>query len=259
MLSNVAAPSHDAAVLIGLYLVYGIYLKRSRWLREVLMFGGNSVAARYAGVRVSRRIVETYVLTGGLAFIAALIFTSRNGAISASSLEGFELEVIVAVVLGGTRVDGGVARFAGTFLGVLVIAVMEEGLRITKLWGDRELPFEISHLRYLILGVLRELFRTGDRDDWVAKLREADCVAAPINTLLEASNDVDNVANGHLAEIEYPQLGETLKVHGTPWRFSETPPTFGRAPKLGQHNGEILGDLGYSDAEIADFASRNII
>ena len=111
----------------------------------------------------------------------------------------------------------------------------------------------------LILGTLRELFKTGDRDDWVEKLRGADCVAAPINTLLEASNDVDNLANGHFAEIDYPEIGEKLKVHGSPWRFSETPPKFGRAPGLGQHNEEVLTSLGYDEAAIAGFKDNGII
>ena len=111
----------------------------------------------------------------------------------------------------------------------------------------------------LVLGTLRELFKGGKREDWIETLRQADIVAAPINTLLEASNDVDNIANGYIAEKDYPELGRALKVHGSPWRFSETPPKIGRAPKLGEHNEEILAGLGYGAAEIADLKSRKII
>ena len=70
---------------------------------------------------------------------------------------------------------------------------------------------------------LDELFATGPRDKWVDILREADIVSAPINTLLEASNDPDVVANGYVTEVEYPKHGKKLKVHGSPWQFSETP------------------------------------
>jgi len=111
----------------------------------------------------------------------------------------------------------------------------------------------------LVLATLRELFRTGRRDDWIETLRQADIVAAPINTLLEASRDPDNLANGYIQEVEYPELGQKLKVHGTPWRFSETPARPGRAPKLGEHNAEILSDLGYSADQIEDLAERKII
>ena len=110
-----------------------------------------------------------------------------------------------------------------------------------------------------ILGNLAELFATDSRDRWVETLRAADIVAAPVNTLLEASNDPDVLANGYVAEVEYPEIGETLKVHGSPWQFSETPPKIGVAPKLGEHNVEILSRLGYNDAEITALQKQEII
>ena len=86
-----------------------------------------------------------------------------------------------------------------------------------------------------------------------------DIVSAPINTLLEASNDPDVIANGYVTEIDYPKYGKRLKVHGTPWQFSETPAKPGIAPELGAHNDAVLGDLGYSPAEVADLRARRII
>ena len=113
--------------------------------------------------------------------------------------------------------------------------------------------------RARLLHMLDELFATGSRDDWVARLRKADIVAAPINTLLEASNDPDVLANGYVTEVDYPEYGKRLKVHGSPWHFSETPPDIGIAPKLGAHNDEILADLGYTTQQIDDLRQRKII
>src|SRR5947207_3113652 len=113
--------------------------------------------------------------------------------------------------------------------------------------------------RASLLRMLDELFATGPRDDWVARLRAADIVAAPINTLLEASNDPDVVANGYVAEGEYPKYGKTLKVHGSPWQFSETPARLGTAPALGADNDSVLAELGYSPAQIGSFRERKII
>ena len=48
-------------------------------------------------------------------------------------------------------------------------------------------------------------------------------------------------------------------MHGTPWQFSETPAKIGIAPELGEHNDEVLGGLGYSAAQIADFKARKVI
>ena len=110
-----------------------------------------------------------------------------------------------------------------------------------------------------LLAKLGELFATGTRDDWVARLRGGDIVSAPINTLLEASVDPDVVANGYVAEVDYPQYGKRLKVHGSPWQFSETPAKIGIAPGLGEHNEEVLGSLGYDAAGIADLRSRKVI
>jgi crotonobetainyl-CoA:carnitine CoA-transferase CaiB-like acyl-CoA transferase len=110
-----------------------------------------------------------------------------------------------------------------------------------------------------LLAKLGELFATGTRDDWVARLRGGDIVSAPINTLLEASVDPDVVANGYIAEVDYPQYGKRLKVHGSPWQFSETPAKIGIAPGLGEHNEAVLGSLGYDATEIADLKNRKVI
>src|SRR5256885_1440453 len=103
-------------------------------------------------------------------------------------------------------------------------------------FGDLGVIIGSDAERARLLGMLDELFTTGSRDDWVARLRAADIVAAPINTLLEASNDPDVVANGYVAEIDYPKYGKRLKVNGSPWQFSETPARDGTAPGLGADN-----------------------
>src|SRR5215470_15386993 len=110
--------------------------------------------------------------------------------------------------------------------------------------------------RETLLRTLGEMFATDIRDQWVEILRSADIVSAPINTLLEGSNDPDVVANGYVAEVDYPKYGRRLKVHGSPWQFSQTPPKIGIAPELGQHNDEVLSRIGYTPAQIADLRER---
>jgi crotonobetainyl-CoA:carnitine CoA-transferase CaiB-like acyl-CoA transferase len=126
-------------------------------------------------------------------------------------------------------------------------------------FGDLGVIISSDERRGSLLRMLDELFATGPRDDWVARLRGADIVSAPINTLLEASNDPDVLANGYLTEIDYPKYGKRLKVHGSPWHFSETPARVGIAPELGGHNDAALADLGYSPAQIEDLRERKII
>src|SRR5204862_4796746 len=109
-----------------------------------------------------------------------------------------------------------------------------------------------------LLALLDELFATGTRADWVAKLRGADIVSAPINTMLEASNDPDVIANGYVTHVDHPKHGK-LKVHGTPWQLSETPAKPGIAPGLGEHNEAVLCGLGYDSAAIAELKKRGVI
>lgn len=126
-------------------------------------------------------------------------------------------------------------------------------------FGDLGVIIGSDEQRVALLRLLDALFATGRRDDWVERLRGADIVSAPINTLLEASNDPDVVANGYVTEVEYKKHGKKLKVHGSPWGFSETPARIGIAPELGADNDAVLGAAGYTAAQIQDFRERKII
>jgi ribose/xylose/arabinose/galactoside ABC-type transport system permease subunit len=65
-----------------------------------------------------------------------------------------ELQVIAAVILGGTRVQGGYSSLSGTFFGVFIIAVLDEGLRGAAGWGEENLPFKLSYLQYVLIGII---------------------------------------------------------------------------------------------------------
>lgn len=125
--------------------------------------------------------------------------------------------------------------------------------------ADLGLAVTSEEKRKALLKTLDGLFAADVREKWVDLLRQADIVSAPINTLLEATNDPDVLANGYVTEVDYPKYGKRLKVHGSPWHFSETPPTIGIAPELGEHNVPILTSLGYNDAEIEGLRNRNVI
>jgi crotonobetainyl-CoA:carnitine CoA-transferase CaiB-like acyl-CoA transferase len=126
-------------------------------------------------------------------------------------------------------------------------------------FGDLGVIITSDERRQTLLQTLDRLFATGTRDTWVKLLRDSDTVSAPINTLLEASNDPDVLANGYVTEVEYPKYGRRLKVHGSPWQFSETPAKVGVAPELGEHNETVLKEVGYSAAEIQGFKERKVI
>ena len=128
-----------------------------------------------------------------------------------------------------------------------------------KGFADLGIAVTSAEQRETMLKTLDALFATDRRDKWVAILRDADIVSAPINTLLEAATDPDVLANGYVTEVDYPKFGKTLKVHGSPWHFSETPAKIGIAPELGEHNVPILTQLGYSAEQIRELQEKKVI
>ena len=124
---------------------------------------------------------------------------------------------------------------------------------------DLGLAFESEKKKTEILDKLAELFSTDTRDNWISVLRKADMISTHVNTMLEASNDPNIKENNYVTEVWYPELNKNMKVHGTPWKFSKTPANIKRAPKLGEHNTEILSGLGYTKDEIEGFKDNKII
>ncbi len=124
---------------------------------------------------------------------------------------------------------------------------------------DLGLAFESEKKKTEILDKLAELFSTDTRDNWILVLRKADMISTHVNTMLEASNDPNIKENNYVTEVWYPELNKNMKVHGTPWKFSKTPANIKRAPKLGEHNTEILSGLGYTNDEIEGFKDDKII
>ena len=124
---------------------------------------------------------------------------------------------------------------------------------------DLGLAFESEKKKTEILDKLAELFSTDSRDNWISVLRKADMISTHVNTMLEASNDPNIKENNYVTEVWYPELNKNMKVHGTPWKFSKTPANIKKAPKLGEHNTEILSGLGYTKDEIEGFKDDKII
>ena len=124
---------------------------------------------------------------------------------------------------------------------------------------DLGLAFESDEKKTQILSKLAELFSTNKRDHWISILRNADMISTHVNSMLEASDDPNLKENNYVTEVWYPELNKNMKVHGTPWKFSKTPANIKRAPKLGEHNSELLNKLGYSEKDIQNLIEDKII
>jgi ribose transport system permease protein len=107
-----------------------LMLRHSRWLRPNYAVGGNERAARLSGIPVVRLKLGNYVLTGTLAGLAGVMLAARLGTASVSAGMNAELRVIAAVVLGGASLSGGEGTVLGTFLGVLLMALIGNALNL---------------------------------------------------------------------------------------------------------------------------------
>lgn len=107
-----------------------LLLRRSRWLRASYAIGGNERAAHLSGIPVARFKALNYVLTGSLAGLAGVLLAARLGTATVSAGMNAELRVIAAVVLGGASLSGGEGSIIGSFLGVLLMALIGNALNL---------------------------------------------------------------------------------------------------------------------------------
>lgn len=114
------------AVLVA--LLGFVVMLRSRYGRQVVAVGSNLEAARRVGMPARWIVASVYLVSGVASALAGLLIAARLGSGSSNAAVGFELQVIAAVVLGGTSLMGGKSSVVGTVLGTLTIAVIGNGL-----------------------------------------------------------------------------------------------------------------------------------
>jgi ribose/xylose/arabinose/galactoside ABC-type transport system permease subunit len=112
------------------YIFFYIVLNRTTFGQAIYAIGNNPVAARYAGLSVNRNVTIVYMIAGGLSALAGLILIARLGSAQPTAGLSFELDAIAAVVVGGTSFSGGQGGLGGTLIGVLIIAVLDNGLNL---------------------------------------------------------------------------------------------------------------------------------
>ncbi|MGI8907973.1 MAG: ABC transporter permease [Candidatus Sumerlaeaceae bacterium] len=118
------------AIWVALMLIFVMVVDRTVVGRYLTAIGDNELAARYAALPANRVKFAAYLSTGLLSAFAAIIFTSRVSTAKADAGQNLELEVITAVVLGGTAITGGRGTVLGSFLGVLILGLLRNGLSL---------------------------------------------------------------------------------------------------------------------------------
>ena len=114
-----------AIVLLFMFLV-----GRTRYFRQAYYIGGNARAAKLSGINVDRTVFSFFVIMGLLSGLAGALLASRLNTAVVLAGQGVELKVITAVVLGGASLSGGVGTIVGAFLGVLLMALLQNAMII---------------------------------------------------------------------------------------------------------------------------------
>lgn len=139
---------------------------------------------------------------------------------------------------------------------------ISKALELDEDWSARPgyetLDGQFEH-RPELQALFRERFATNTTDHWVARLEERDILCAPVRSLEEALEDEQTAVNGMVVEMDHPH-GGTMRVLNAPIRLSGTPNDARRpAPMLGEHNAEVLRELGFDGARVAEILADGVI
>ncbi len=125
--------------------VCAVILNKTMAGRYILCIGSNREAVRLSGVNTKKWETLAYVLCGTLAGIAAIFYVAKNTTVQPGLGDTFNNDAIAGCVMGGTSMTGGVASIGGTLIGVLIIALLQEGILA--------MGYQ-SHYQYIITGII---------------------------------------------------------------------------------------------------------
>jgi ribose transport system permease protein len=117
-------------IMLVIFAAAHIALTKTRFGRHVYAVGGNAEAARLAGIRTDRVLMQVYVICGVLTAISGILLASRLNSGQPNAGQMYELDVIAAVVVGGASFLGGRGTIIGTFIGSMLIGVLRNGLNL---------------------------------------------------------------------------------------------------------------------------------
>lgn len=117
-------------VMVVLGLVAALILGRTYIGRSMYAIGGNEEAARLSGLRVKKQKLAIYALSGLFAAAAGIVLAARLSSAQPQAADGYELDAIAAVVIGGASLAGGTGKASGTLIGALILAVLRNGLNL---------------------------------------------------------------------------------------------------------------------------------
>ncbi len=132
-------------IMVAVYLTAYIVLTRTPFGRHIYAVGGNKEAARLSGINTNAVLFKVYMICGALASLSGILLASRMNSGQPNAGLMYELDVIAAVVVGGTSLFGGRGSVFGTFIGAMLIGILRNGLNLLNV---------NSYVQQVVVGVV---------------------------------------------------------------------------------------------------------
>lgn len=130
---------------VVLFIFAAIVLHRSGFGREVFVIGNNADVARYSGVRVKRVKAILFIASGFISALAGLFYAARLASVRGDAANGFELDIITMVLLGGVSIFGGKGSIIGVLFSILIVLNLRNGMALMNITG---------HIQTAVIGIL---------------------------------------------------------------------------------------------------------
>lgn len=137
--AGLVGPFPLALIIFGVLVILAIIvLQSSAFGRYIYVIGNNRDVARYSGVNVQRVKMVLFIISGLMAALAGLLLAARLGAVRGNTADGFELDIITMVLLGGVSIFGGSGTLTGVFLAILIILNLRNGMSLVNITGNTQ-------------------------------------------------------------------------------------------------------------------------
>jgi len=180
---NLVGPLPLSVIVFGVGIVIaGVVLARTPLGRRLYVIGDNPEVARYSGIDVARTRIVLFAVSGGVAAFAGIVYAAGHGSVRGDLAEGFELDIITMVLLGGVSIFGGSGTMVGVGLAILIVLNLRNGLGLAHV--DSNTQTGVIGVILIVSVIARNgLDRLRTRWDRLAPLdRGADPVAGTIGS-----------------------------------------------------------------------------
>ncbi len=126
-------------IMVASYLIFHVISKYTVFGRNVYLIGGNAQASYLAGIKVNRMRMNLYLLNGFMAGVAGILLAAQTGSGMPNAAATYNMTALSAVILGGVALTGGKGTIFGTFLGCMVLSVLQNGMTMMSVgtyWQD---------------------------------------------------------------------------------------------------------------------------